>query len=165
MLCLQLDVVHSLMCISLIRPMVLMSGFTLYGFLNCYINQSDLLSNIEATLTVANLCSVLEEVEEWESLSYYLDVPGSIQREIKKKSNEKECKQAMLEEWRKHHPAPSWMLVADALYRVPIRGEYGKYHEVLLLVKEKYLKGKINCVFLSSHCVIETCPLLIIPLY
>ena len=102
-----------------------------------------MLSNIEATLTVANLCGVLEEVEEWESLSYYLDVPGSIQREIKEEySNVKECKQAVLEEWRNHHPAPSWMLVANALYRVLIRGEYGKYHKVLLSVKEKYLKGK-----------------------
>jgi len=105
--------------------------------------QSDLLSNIEATLTVANLCGVLEEVEEWESLSYYLDVPGSIQREIKEEySNVKECKQAVLEEWRNHHPAPSWMLVANALYRVLIRGEYGKYHKVLLSVKEKYFEGK-----------------------
>ena len=47
--------------------------------------QSDLLSNIEATLTVANLCGVLEEVEEWDDLARYLGVPESIQKAIKKK--------------------------------------------------------------------------------
>ena len=48
----------------------------------------------------------------------------------------------MLEEWRSHHPAPSWMLVADDLYCGRSGDKYGKYHEVLQQVKVKYLKGK-----------------------
>ena len=48
----------------------------------------------------------------------------------------------MLEEWRSHHPAPSWMLVADDLYCGRSGDKYGKYHEVLQQVKVRYLKGK-----------------------
>ena len=80
---------------------------------------------------------------EWDDLGRYLGVPESVQRGIKKKfSTVAQCKQAMLEEWCNHHPAPSWMLVANALYSGYICGEWGKYHNVLQLVKEKHLKGK-----------------------
>ena len=64
-------------------------------------------------------------------------------REIETKySNDTQCKRAMLEEWRNHHPAPSWRLVADDLYCGRSGDKYGKYHEVLQQVKVKYLKGK-----------------------
>jgi len=120
-----------------------MSECTLYGFLNHFIIPSDLLSNLEATLTVANLCGALEEVAEWDRLGCLLDVPFSTLRNIGEKySNGPQRKQAMLAEWQSYHPAPSWMQVANALYRVLIRGDYGKYHKALQLVKEKYLKGK-----------------------
>ena len=99
---------------------------------------------LEATLTVANLCSVLEEVVEWDSLGYCLEIPSPIRSEIKKKhSNDTQRKRAMLEEWRNNHPAPSWMLVANALYGRFIGGNSGKYHKLLHLVKEKYLKGNV----------------------
>ena len=93
---------------------------------------------------------------EWNDLGYYLCVPAPILIKIKKKySDDTQRKQAMLEEWRNHHPAPSWMLVANALYSGYIGVEFGKYHNVLQVVKEKYLKGKI---FLHmSHCVLEVC--------
>ena len=109
---------------------------------------------LEATLTVANLCSVLEEVVEWDDLGRYLRVPVSIRNEIKKKySDDAQCKQAMLEEWRNHHPAPSWMLVAYALYSGLIGGVWGKYRNVLQVVKEKFLKG--NIFLHMSHCLVE----------
>jgi len=89
---------------------------------------------------VANLCSVLKEVE-WDSMG--LDVPFWRGKEIEEKtSNDLQCKQALLEEWRNHHPAPSWMLVAKALYD-------HQHHKALQLVKEKYLKCK---EILSSLC-------------
>ena len=92
---------------------------------------------LEATLTVANLCTALEEVE-WSRLADYLDVPESIKGEIKEKfSSITQRKQAMLEEWRTHHPAPSWMLVATALYCVYIHG-YGKYHQL------RCVKARLN---------------------
>ena len=92
---------------------------------------------LEATLTVANLCTALEEVE-WSRLADYLDVPESIKGEIKEKfSSITQRKQAMLEEWRTHHPAPSWMLVATALYCVSIHG-YGTYHQL------RCVKARLN---------------------
>ena len=94
---------------------------------------------------------------EWDRLGYCLGVPVSMTEiEIKKKySDDTQRKQAMLEEWCNHHPAPSWMLVADVLYRMLISVHYGKYHNVLQLVKGKYLIGEI---FLHmSHCVVEVC--------
>ena len=93
---------------------------------------------------------------ELDDLGDYLHVPYSIRREIKwKYSHYKQRKQAMLEEWCNHHPAPSWMLVANALYTKEIGLEFGKYHKLLQVVKGKYLKGKI---FLHmSHCVVEVC--------
>jgi len=112
-------------------------------YLNYCIIQSDYAFQLEATLTVANLCSALEEVVEWNAVGHCLDVPDSIRSEIAEKySNNTQCKRAMLAEWRNHHPAPSWMLVANALYRVYIDYEWGKYHKVLQLVKQKYLKGE-----------------------
>ena len=90
---------------------------------------------------------------DWDDLGHYLRVPHSIRNEMEKKlPDDTQRKQAMLEEWRNHHPAPSWMLVADVLYSGYIGSECGKYHNVLQVVKEKYLKGEI---FLHmSHCVV-----------
>ena len=113
---------------------------------------------LEATLTVANLCTALEEVE-WSRLADYLDVPESIKGEIKEKFfSITQRKQAMLEEWRTHHPAPSWMLVATALYCVHIDG-YGKYHKVLQLVKQKYLQGENTVLLHMSQCVLAKMPI------
>jgi len=99
----------------------------------------------EATLTIANLSSALEEVEEWDDLAYSLGISDQLQREIEKKySNDTQYKQAMLEEWWNHHPAPSWRLVADALYTNAIGGEWGRYHKVLQMVEEKYLEDVIQ---------------------
>ena len=91
---------------------------------------------------------------DWHGLGHYLDVPGSIRNEIEKKySDDAQRKQVMLEEWRNHHPAPSWMLVANALYSGYIGDVNGKHHKLLQVVKRKYLKGEI---FLHmSHCVLE----------
>ena len=113
---------------------------------------------LEATLTVANLCTALEEVE-WSRLADYLDVPESIKGQIKEKfSSITQRKKAMLEEWRTHHPAPSWMLVATALYCVHIDG-YGKYHKVLQLVKQKYLQGENTVLLHMSQCVLAKMPI------
>ena len=113
---------------------------------------------LEATLTVANLCTALEEVE-WSRLADYLDVPESIKGEIKEKfPSITQRKKAMLEEWRTHHPAPSWMLVATALYCVYTDG-YGKYHKVLQLVKQKYLQGENTVLLHMSQCVLAKMPI------
>jgi len=83
-----------------------------------------------------------------------LDVPYWVRAEIEEKySNVTQRKQAMIEEWRNTNPAPSWMVIANALYRVYIDGDYGKYHKVFQHVKEKYLKGKENSIILHAHAL------------
>ena len=99
---------------------------------------------------------------KWNHLGAHIltDVPQSIRREINGKySNDTQRKQAMLEEWWSHHPAPSWMLVANALYMGYVDGKWGHYHEQLQLVKEKYLKGRKRFFLHVSHSVLEICPL------
>jgi len=113
---------------------------------------------LEATLTVDNLCTALEEVE-WSRLADYLDVPESIKGEIMEKfPSITQRKKAMLEEWWTHHPAPSWMLVATALYCVYTDG-YGKYHKVLQLVKQEYLQGENTVLLHMSQCVLAKMPI------
>ena len=80
----------------------------------------------EPTLTIANLRTTLEKVE-FHDLDYILKVPESRQGGTK---------EAIIEEFIQNHPAPSWRLIADCLYK------YGVYHTALENVKRKYLKGK-----------------------
>ena len=135
---------------SLTHMFTLMFECTLFDFL--------LALQLEAALNVDNLCTALEEVE-WSRLADYLDVPESIKGEIKEKfPSITQRKKAMLEEWRTHHPAPSWMLVATALYCVHIDG-YGKYHKVLQLVKQKYLQGENTVLLHMSQCVLAKMPI------
>ena len=104
----------------------------------------------DATLTVSNLSEVLEEVEKVinlkvRCLSDYLHIPQSKQKEIKNQySDEAQLKHAIIEEFINNHPAPSWRLVAEGLYK-------NKDNRALQIVKQKYLKGKK----LSSYTVIH----------
>jgi len=105
----------------------------------------------DATLTVSNLNEVLEEVErvidlEKRCLSSYLDIPWSKQKEITNQySDESQHKHAIIEEFINNHPAPSWRLVAEGLYK-------NKHNRALQIVKQKYLKGK---KMTSSYTVIH----------
>ena len=64
----------------------------------------------DSTLTVPHLLSALQGVANWEGLGLWLGVPESRLRVMT-------GKESMLEEWLQNHPAPSWKLVAWALYR------------------------------------------------
>ena len=55
------------------------------------------------------------------------------------KSRRGSTKEAIIDEFIKNHPAPSWRLIADHLYTIY---ERDKYHTALQNVKRKYLKGK-----------------------
>ena len=106
----------------------------------------------DATLTVSNLNEVLEEVEgvidlKVRCLSDYLHIPQSKQEEIADQySDESQRKHAIIEEFINNHPAPSWRLVAEGLYK-------NKHNRALQIVKQKYLKGK---KMTSSYTVIHT---------
>ena len=114
----------------------------------------------EATLSVSNLYDALKEVERViderkfgdirvgifkTDLADYLYIPKSKQEEITNHhSDESQRKHAIIEEFINNHPAPSWRLVAEFLYKK-------KDNRALQIVKQKYLKGKK----LSSYTVIH----------
>ena len=65
----------------------------------------------DSTLTVPHLLSALQGVADWKGLGEWLGVPRSRLVVMTEK-------ESMLEEWLQNHPAPSWKLVAWALYRM-----------------------------------------------
>ena len=79
-------------------------------------------------------------------LADYLEIPKPKQEEITNHhSNESQRKHAIIEEFINNHPAPSWRLVAEGLYKK-------KDNRALQIVKQKYLKGK---KMTSSYTVIH----------
>ena len=61
--------------------------------------------------------------------------------------------ESMVEEWLQNHPAPSWKLVAWALYR----SENGKVtqHNVLKQLYGKYVTGMWLCTEIISGTIVE----------
>ena len=69
-------------------------------------------------------------MSNWSDLGQWLDVPRSRRAGMR-------GKESMLEEWLKNHPAPSWKLVAWALYRSQGLTE----HNVLKQLYGKHVTG------------------------
>ena len=95
---------------------------------------------LDSTLTPTNLLTALTAVEDWSTtgLSFELQVPGSVTREIQQQTSDApQQKKTLLERWLRDHPAPSWAVVADALYQME---EYG----VLEQVKKTYITGMLG---------------------
>ena len=101
---------------------------------------------LDATLTLSNLSSALEAVDDvdWYALSYQLGIPESRLDELKRQSSVSvSSKQMMLREWMTSHPAPSWDIMTEVLYQ---EGYYHpRWHSILMEVKKLYGKGE------SSH--------------
>ena len=97
---------------------------------------------------VSNLYDALEEVKELNKIGNGLNIPISNQQDINRRySSDNQRKQAILEEFINNHPAPSWRLVAEFLYKIdtedsPYHHEFGKYLGALQTIKRKYLKGR-----------------------
>ena len=97
---------------------------------------------------MSNLCDVLDEVSEWDTLGRYLNVPDLKREGIKRQcSSDSDRKHAVIEEFVNNHPAPSWRIVAEFLHKAQIKGSDGKYHfgkynGVLQMVKQEYINGK-----------------------
>ena len=76
----------------------------------------------------------------WEEFWYYLNIPDSKWEKIKSENSSwKERKQAAIDDLITSHPAPSWRLVARALYQ---RG-YDSCHEALIKQQELFPKGNV----------------------
>ena len=86
----------------------------------------------DPTLTLTSLTQLLGSVEDWLGFSYWLDIPRSVYR---KHSRETRV-QVSCEWYLTHHPAPSWLHVATALYGC-------REHDVLEVLRSQvhYLKG------------------------
>ena len=104
------------------------------------------------TLTITNLCNALSEVEDVYSLGFGLDVPDSKRDQIRSQyPTPAQQLQPMLDEWLTSHPAPSWRVVLEALYRMG--NQYGianehLYHTILRDVQRQYGRGE--CVTFTS---------------
>lgn len=102
----------------------------------------------EPTLTVSNLYDVLEEVKELNNIGSRFNIPRSKQQDIASRcSSDNQRKRVIIEEFVNNHPAPSWSVVAEFLYKI-ITGsrlydfEFGRYLGTLQTIKRKYLKGR-----------------------
>ena len=102
----------------------------------------------EPTLTVSNVYDALVEVKELDLMGDGLKIPKSKQQDINRRySSDSQRKHAIIEEFISNHPAPSWRLVAEFLYKINTGGsiihpKFGKYLGALQTIKRKYLKGR-----------------------
>ena len=79
----------------------------------------------EPSLTPENLSTVLDSMEDrlWGVFSHYVNIPASERMRIEGLySSARECRRAVINSLISTHPAPSWRLVAHALYQM---GPYG----------------------------------------
>ena len=84
------------------------------------------LVSTDPTLTPDNLTTVLEIVEDrqWRIFADYINLPTSEEHKIMSQHiRDKDCKLALPHVFISAHPAPSWELVAHALYQM------GKFHD------------------------------------
>ena len=88
-------------------------------------------SDVDHTLTIDNFLAALQSVTYWKRLGEWLDVPLS-------RRDAMSGMEDVIRGWLKHHPAPSWKLVAWALYRR--RGV--TEHNVLKQLYKTYITGK-----------------------
>ena len=75
----------------------------------------------ELSLTSHNLSTVLDSMDDdlWEDFSDDVNIPWSeVERMKSKYSSAQECKQAAIDYLISSHPAPSWRLLARALYHM-----------------------------------------------
>ena len=96
--------------------------------------------SLDSTLTPTNLLTALTAVEDWSTmgLSWRLHVPDSVTTEIRQQTSDAtQQKKTLLEMWLRDHPAPSWAVVAEALYQE-------EEHGVLEQVKKTYITGMLG---------------------
>ena len=109
----------------------------------------------EPSLTLDHLTSALEGLAEDEDLEYlavYMNIPRSKRNHINTQfQSNKHRKEESLKEFLKSHPAPSWWVVAEALYRMGWRTDNPAYHTALERVVSMYPTGE--CVVMSIHII------------
>ena len=96
---------------------------------------SSILFLSDSTLTLTNLCDALKDMEDVIGLGTYLNVPMSKLDQINRQYDIplKQKQATLLNEWLTAHPAPSWRVVAEAIYQ-------SSKHDTLKKVQE-FVKG------------------------
>ena len=91
----------------------------------------------EPSLTLDNLTSVLDGVvKNMGGVAAWLQIPDSKRDELQQQYDRQRIKRAFSAYFMSHHPAPSWLIVANALW---IRDNLG----ALEVVQKLYLKGEL----------------------
>ena len=73
----------------------------------------------EHNLTPETLSKILDHMSDhlWRTFGEYINTPKSELKRIEQEcTSDKECKEALIHSFISSHPAPSWPLVAQALY-------------------------------------------------
>ena len=103
----------------------------------------------ELSLTSHNLSTVLDSMKDglWAMFSHRVNIPWSeVERIRSKYSSAKERKQAAIDYLISSHPAPSWRLVASALYQMGIDSS----HRALAHLQQLFPTGIYMLYFLVS---------------
>ena len=114
----------------------------------------------EASLTPDNLSTVLDIMSDrlWKTFGGYANIPDSELERIKAQcTSDRECKQALIHSFISSHPAPSWTLVAWALYMTERAKEDGSCLRALHHLQQLFPTGTVN--FLGWLTLPSTCTL------
>ena len=116
----------------------------------------------ELSLTPENLSTVLDSMDDslWERFSNYVNTPVSEQERIKSQySSNRERKQAAINSLISGHPAPSWRLVAHALYKMGswYEGDVVSCHRTLDCLQQLFPTGTATpcTVCVQIHVVFD----------
>ena len=111
----------------------------------------------EPSLTPENLSTVLDSMDDGllDGLSRYVHIPVSEMVRIQSQySNHRERRQAVINSLISGHPAPSWRLVAHALYRMGTwrygGGDVDSCHEALNCLQQLFPTG------IATLCTMST---------
>ena len=116
------------------------------------------LSLSDPSLTPENLSIVLDIMTDglWDEFGDKANIPKSERNRIEKRcTSDRECKQALVHSFLSSHPAPSWILVAWALYMTEYYGNGdGSCLRALDLLQQLFPTGTVcSCgllMFLST---------------
>ena len=100
----------------------------------------------ESSLTPENLSTVLDVMSDdlWEWFGRCVNTPESELERIKGQyTSDRECKQALIHSFISSHPAPSWSLVAWALYQT-------ESLKALDRLQQLFPTGKVFCSMFIS---------------
>ena len=114
----------------------------------------------ELSLTPENLSTVLDSMDDglWEGFSHFVNIPDSERERIwSQYSSGRERKQAAINSLISGHPAPSWRLVAHALYQMGlVHGD--SCHRALDRLQQLFPTGTATpTVCMCSESVFDVC--------